>query len=281
MVKQTDIIFFRCSVPMLLVIILSLPVRAGSFDSLITFLPTEKRTAVFSADGNAHRISYNKLTNRGSLIGSMGGIFPVANIRVFDVDAQLSLASSIYTFLNNAGIRFQVVNVDFFVDVYADISLSRSSTLRIGGGHTSQHLSDDAFESLGFVRSVNYARDYYQLFVIHRVPMIRGVVYGGTYYTHSFLIDTRIDGQWLFQAGGEFLNTIVYGPVQCYAAVDVKVRGELKFGSTQSYQAGFKVVNTALSSIRLAYTFRTGVEERGQFYDRRNDYHTIGMFFDF
>jgi hypothetical protein len=211
----------------------------------------------------------------------MGGIFPVANIRVFDVDAQLSLAGSIYTFLNNAGIRFQVVNVDFFVDVYADISLSRSSTLRIGGGHTSQHLSDDAFESLGFARSVNYARDYYQLFVIHRVPMIRGFVYGGTYYTHSFLVDTRIDGQWLFQAGGEFLNTIIYGPVQCYAAVDVKFRGELEFGSTQSYQAGFKVVNTALSSIRFAYTFRTGVEERGQFYDQRNDYHMIGMYFDF
>jgi hypothetical protein len=277
MMKRINILFFGCAV---LVIVLSMPVRAGSFDSLITFLPIEKRTTVFSADGNAHRISYNKLTNRGSLIGSMGGIFPVANISLFDVDAQLSLASSVYTFLNNAGIRFQIVNVDFFVDVFADISLSQLSTLRIGGGHTSQHLSDDAFESLGFTRSVNYARDYYQLFVIHRVPAIRGFVYGGAYYTHSFLVDTRIDGQWLFQAGGEFLNMTVYGPVQCYGAVDVKVRGELEFGSTQSYQAGIKIANTALTAIRLAYTFRTGIEDRGQFYNQRNDYHTVGMFFD-
>lgn len=276
--KRIDIFIIYCVV---LTIAHSLPVRAGLLDSLITFLPIEKRASVFSADGNAHRISYNKLTNRGSLIGSMGGIFPVANVRILDTDAQISLASSIYTFLNNAGIRFQVVNVDFFVDVYADISLSPLSTLRIGGGHTSQHLSDDAFESLGFTRSVNYARDYYQLFLIRRIPAIRGFVYGGAYYTHSFLIDTRIDGQWLLQAGGEFLNTTVYGPVQCYAAFDIKLRGELEYGSTQSYQAGFKIANSALTSVRLAYTFRTGVEERGQFYDQRNDYHMIGMFFDF
>lgn len=219
--------------------------------------------------------------NRKSLIGSMGGIFPMANIHFRELDAQVSIASSIYTYLNNAGIRFQVVNVDFFVDMYADIKLSPSATARVGWGHTSQHLVDDAFESLGYTKSVNYARDFYQLFLIHQVPLIKGFVYGGTYYNFSFLIDKRIDGEFLWEAGSEFLNIPVYGQIKFFSAVDLKLRSELAYGATQSYQAGFKVQNESLSAIRVAYTYRTGIEERGQFYNQRNSYHLLGVFFDF
>jgi len=219
--------------------------------------------------------------NRNSLIGSMGGIFPMVNIRYKELDAQLSIASSIYTFLNSAGIRFQVVNVDFFVDVVADIKLSSETTARMGWGHTSQHLADDAFESLGFTKSINYARDFYQLFLIHQIPLIKGFVYGGTYYNYSFLIDKRTDGEFLFEVGGEFLNIPVHGPINFYSAVDIKLRSELAYGSSQSYQTGIKVQNESLSAMRIAYTYRTGIEERGQFYNQRNTYQTIGMFFDF
>lgn len=210
----------------------------------------------------------------------MGGSFPVGNISFHGIEAQGSLASSIYTHLNSAGVRFQVVNVDFFVDLYLDVRLSPDATARFGWGHTSQHLADDAFESLGFSRSVNYARDYYQLFVIHRVPLLSGFVYGGTYYTYSFLIDRRRDGQFLFQAGGEFLNYPVLTDAVFYCAVDVKLRSEVAYGATHSYQAGLKIINGSLRAVRLAYTLRTGIEERGQFYDRRSTYHLAGIFFD-
>jgi hypothetical protein len=254
---------------------------SSDLDSLITFLPKQKYVSAFTANGNEHRISYNKLMNRNSLIGSMGGIFPMADIHFEGLDAQVSIASSIYTFLNSAGIRFQVVNVDFFVDMYADIKLSSSTTTRIGWGHTSQHLVDDAFESLGYTKSVNYARDFYQCFLIHQIPFIKGFVYGGTYYNFSFLIDKRIDGEFLWEAGSEFLNVPIYGRVNFYSAIDIKLRSELAYGATQSYQAGLKLQNESLSAMRLAYTYRTGIEERGQFYNQRNHYHTIGMFFDF
>jgi hypothetical protein len=267
---------------MLLLLLLStMFCSAGDFDSLITFLPKQKYVSTFTANGNEHRISYNKLMNRNSLIGSMGGIFPAANIRYKELDAQVSIASSIYTFLNSAGIRFQVVNVDFFVDMYADIKLSSATTTRIGWGHTSQHLVDDAFESLGYTKSINYARDFYQLFFIHQIPFIKGFVYGGTYYNYSFLIEKRIDGEFLWEAGSEFLNCPLYGPIDFYSAIDFKLRSELAYGATQSYQIGIKVQNESLNTIRIAYTYRTGIEERGQFYNQRNQYHTVGMFFDF
>ena len=271
----------RAGMTLFILICYSTSAFAGDFDSLITFLPKQKYVSPFTANGNEHRISYNKLLNRNSLIGSMGGIFPMANIQFKGIDAQVSIASSIYTFLNSAGIRFQVVNVDFFVDMYADVKLTSSATVRIGWGHTSQHLADDAFESLGYTKSVNYARDFYQLFLIHQVPLIKGFVYGGTYYNYSFLIDKRIDGEFLLEAGSEFLNVPIFRPVNFYSAVDIKLRSELAYGATQSYQTGIKIQNESLSAMRVAYTYRTGIEERGQFYTQRNNYHTVGMFFDF
>ncbi len=246
----------------------------------VTFLPDKKFVPAFTANGNEHRISYLKLTDRNSLIGSMGGSFPVGNISVGGIEAQGSLASSVYTRLNSAGVRFQVVDVDFFVDLMLDIRLSPATTMRFGWGHTSHHLADDAFESLGFTRSINYARDYYQWMVIHRLPILSGFVYGGTYYTYSFLIDRRMDGQFLLQAGGEFLNYPLLDDLTFYCAFDVKLRSELAYGSTQSYQAGVKVHNGSLRAVRLAYTLRTGIEERGQFYDRRATLHLAGIYFD-
>ncbi|MBI2429597.1 MAG: hypothetical protein HYV29_12540 [Ignavibacteriales bacterium] len=63
--------------------------------------------------------------------------------------------------------------------------------------------------------------------------------------------------------------------------MDIKFRGELEYGSTQSYQVGVKSQNQNQRAVRFAYTFRTGLEERGQFYNQRNVFHTIGLFFDF
>lgn len=90
-----------------------------------------------------------------------------------------------------------------------------------------------------------------------------------------------MDGEFLFEVGGEFLNMPVYHSIHFYCALDFKLRSELSYGSTQSYQAGFKIQNDALRTFRLAYTYRTGIEERGQFFNQRNDYHMIGMFFDY
>lgn len=252
---------------------------AGTPGSFLTFLPEKKFVPSFTASGTEHRISYNKLLTRRLFFGSMGGIFPVADIQYDDLVCQVSAASSIYTTLQNAGRKYKVTDVNFYVDIFFDILVTPETVLRTGWGHTSHHLADDALAP--GVTAVNYARDYYELFVVRQFPAINGFAYGGLHWTYSFLINRNIGRKILPEFGGEGTILKLSDAVVMYAAADFKFHGELEYGSTQSYQVGFKSQNVNLRAVRLAYTFRTGIEERGQFYDQRNIFHTVGVFFDF
>jgi hypothetical protein len=247
--------------------------------SFLTLLPEKKLVPSFTASGTQHRISYNEQLTRGIFIGSMGGIFPVADIRYHNLLCQISAASSIYTSLQNAGIKFKVTNVDFYVDIFFDIPISEESVLRTGWGHTSHHLADDAI--VPGLSPINYARDYYELFFVHRIHALNGFVYGGLYWNYSFLINSNIGRKLLPEFGGESTIGTLYQSITIYTAIDFKFRGELHYGATQSYQIGIKSENQYFRAVRLAYTFRTGVEDRGQFYNLRNSLHTFGVFFDF
>lgn len=245
----------------------------------ISFLPEKKFVPAFTASGTEHRISYNKQLTRGAFIGSMGGIFPVANVRYNEMECQVSAASSIYTTLQNAGIKFKVTDVNFYVDIFFDIPVTEETAIRTGWGHTSHHLADDALTP--GLTPVNYARDYYEIFAFQKISAINGFAYGGVYWTYSFLINKNIGRKILPEFGVEGICVHLTNDISAYYAFDMKFRGELNYGSTQSYQLGIKSQNENLRAIRFAYTFRTGIEERGQFYHLRNELHTIGVFFDF
>lgn len=263
----------------LCVVVVTLFLRAEEQNSFLTVLPEKKLVPSFTASGTQHRISYNKQLTREIFIGSMGGVFPVADVHVNNLLCQISAASSIYTSLQNAGIKYKVTNVDFYVDLFFDVPISVASILRFGWGHTSHHLADDAV--VPGISPLNYARDYYDLFLVQTVGEINGFVYGGVYWNYSFLINSNIGRKILPEFGGETTIGTLYQSVAVYGAVDVKFHGELNYGTTQSYQIGIKSENQNFRAVRCAYTFRTGVEDRGQFYYLRNSLHTLGVFFDF
>ena len=247
----------------------------------VEFLPSQQFVPSFTADGTAHRLSYLKDVNRGSFYAGLGGGFPAALVHLFGYDCLITVSGTVYTTLASAGVKFQVTNADYYADVTFDIPVAASTVLRLGSGHTSHHLVDDAVAAVGATSVLNYARDYVQCFAVQRLPLLRGFAYAGVFYNRSFLINVHRDGLLLWQAGLDAGSFTVAGPVEAYGALDVKVRGEVNNATTQSYQAGLRVKNDTFRAVRLAYTFRTGAEERGQFYDKRFSSQTVGMFFDF
>ena len=250
-------------------------------ERIITFLPEKKFVPSFTASGTEHRISYAKSLTEGSFIGSLGGFFPAALITIDGKECLIGVGSTLYTTLQSGGVKYNVTNADFYVDLTFDVPVAEQSVVRFGAGHTSHHLVDDGVATRGAGAVLNYARDYYQLFYMHKLSLIRGFLYGGTYYTYSFLINSRRDGQFLFQIGTDGGNIPFYKSVALYGAVDFKVRSEVNYGSTQSYQVGIRTMNEQYRAIRFAYTYRTGVDERGQFYDQYIHQHSLGLFFDF
>lgn len=254
---------------------------AAQDSSLISFVPNTQFIPSFTASGTEHRLSYAKHLSSGSYFAGLGGSFPAAIVRYRGIECLVSISGTVYTTLVNAGVKYQVTNADYYADITFDIPVAGETVLRLGSGHTSHHLVDDAVIALGNSRVLNYARDYYQLFIVHNLSLIRGFVYGGTYYNRYFLANVRRDGQFLFQLGADGGNIHLLHSLELYTAFDFKFRSEVNYGSTQSYQIGIRARNALLRAARLAYTYRTGMEERGQFYDQRISTHTIGLYFDF
>lgn len=262
----------------LLHVILFTPLLRADEGVSVEFVPAKKLVPLFTASGTEHRVSYAKHLTSGTFSGSMGGSLPAADVRAFGLLCQVSAGGSVHTTLRNAGAKFSVTNADFVVDITFDVPVSDATIVRTGWGHTSHHLADDAVGA-GLTPN-NYARDYYALYGVHTLPFADTRVYAGVQYSYSFLINTRIDGQWMPHLGGEGTFLRVWNGAVLYGAADIKLRGELEYGSTQSFQVGLKAQSPLNRNLRLAYTFRTGLEERGQFYDRRTATHTIGLYFD-
>lgn len=242
-------------------------------------LPDEHIVPLYTADSRAHRLSIQKPTDSRGYIGSMGGIFPLASLTKFDKIFQFSVAASSYLTLNRWTNRGQVVNVDFFVDIFLDFKIDENFSLRSGGGHTSQHLSDDAL--LAGMIPINYVRDYYQLFVNYKSNNTRFFTYGGLIYNHNFKTNIDYSGKSMLQFGFEHSPVKFYKNNYLYYAYDVKFREEFNFSTTNNLQIGLKYATPQKRTCRLAFNYFSGLSEIGQTYQLKNDFKTVGLYFDF
>jgi len=242
-------------------------------------LPQSHIVQLYTADSRAHRLSVQKPINSRGYIGSMGGIFPVASLSHLNKILQFSVASSAYLTLNRWDNKGQVVNVDFFVDLLFDIQLDKNFSVRSGGGHTSQHLSDDAL-SAGMIQ-INYVRDYYLLFFNYSSNKKQFYAYGGITYNHNFKTYVDYSGQSIIQLGFEHSPVKWLKNNYLYYAFDLKLREESNFATSNNLQIGYKYALPMKHTARFAYNYFTGISEVGQTYKAINDFTTLGFYFDF
>jgi len=242
----------------------------------------EKLIPAFTADARTHRLQLLKRTQGTEFFGSMGGQFPIVNIKAFNKTLQVSTAGSTYLTLQRYVHRGQVVNVDFFVDFLFDLQVTKSWFLRGGFGHTSQHIADDAVGS--GLTPINYVKDYGQFFSVHRFYKNRVMWYEGLYYLDNFKIGEAVprdlSGKVMLQTGGEYQFLTWKNAHALYVAGDIKFRQEFSFKTTQNLQVGYVAQMPPTKRFRFAYNYLSGYDERGQFYNQRINLHTLGAYFE-
>jgi hypothetical protein len=245
-----------------------------------TLFPERRLVPPFPANPTAHQFSAGQILKNRNVISSMGGILPVANVQWDWFAAQLSVGSSVYAYLNPPD-NVNLVTADFYVDfVIIDIPLTEKLTLRVAPGHTSHHLSDNAYAASGLQQAIDYIRDYWEVFAIYRTKELKGFVYGGAYYNYTYQIGREIHKPWLFEIGGEFLQTRIVENVFAYGGIDIKLRDESHYATTQNYQIGVRFLNGNGYSLRLALNLRTGVDERGQFVKQHDRFTMLAAYID-
>jgi hypothetical protein len=244
----------------------------------LVLFPRDPIFPKFLADGSVEQFSLAKDVMTRRIIGSIGGVerlfqFSTADGTLIQIGAGATLYGS---FIRSPG-QLQVVTADFYVDFPLDFRFSDHFAIRTGWGHHSAHLVDDGIEQLGLA-SINYAKDYIPLFAAYTIPSIAVTLYGGVRFDY-FTIPER-NAHSVFQIGVQGGDLPVWSLGHLYGAVDIKIRSEVNWGTTQSYQVGLKFLEQGTSGFRFAYTYRTGIDDRGQFYQNRTTVSLVGVYFD-
>ncbi|MHB1050664.1 MAG: DUF1207 domain-containing protein [Bacteroidota bacterium] len=221
---------------------------------------------------NVENILFSK-----DLRASMGTQIPVFGINLKGTTAQASLGASVHFELHPVG-QAQIVSNDYYIDfLILDVSLIKDHFARFVIGHTSHHLSDNWYERLQFATSVRYSRDYVKLLYIYNNES-KYLFYFGVDYAYIFTIGQKLSKPWTIQAGGEVPLMIVFESIQLYSAADTKIRQEAGFAATNTIQFGAKMPVRQFQTVRLAYQYRFGLDERGQFFPQHRRLHTIGLY---
>lgn len=243
---------------------------------LIEFLPATKIFPPFTADALTHQISLSHITHNRDWIGTIGGSIPLAQLHLEDVEMQVSTAASTFNrLITPPGLT--VYTTDFKVDFPLDVRVS-STSFRFDLGHYSCHFADDGIELLG-KHSLQSVKDYFVIAVARDVELIRGHAYlAGHWLYHNVPVRNK---NWQVQLGAEAGNIEVNRYVRLYCAIDLKLKQEVSWGSTQSYQIGARLFQRGTRALRLAYTLRRGFDERGQFFDQHEDVSLFSAFVDF
>jgi hypothetical protein len=251
---------------------------SSSVPGSLRWYPSEAIFPRRVADGQTPQLSLNKDMDSKRIIGSIGGLQRFFETSLCGLPLQVSIGATVYgNFIRKPDV-LDVVTVDFFVDFPVDIKLSDRVRLRTGWGHYSAHLADDGIETLN-LHSINYAKDYIPFVGAYMIPAIGGFVYGGCRFDYYTIPEK---GQhWVLQAGTEFGNIRFSRSWSVYAAVDVKSRQEISWASTRSFQLGLKTLEDGSRALRFAYTYRSGAEERGQFYSQESTVSLVGVYLDF
>ncbi len=266
----------RSLVGLVLAVLSQLSIASGMSDAIEPF-PDSKIFPLFTADGLSHQLSLSDVTENNNWIGAVGGSIPMVQLNFASEKVQAGVAVTIFNRLIKSPGHLEVYTVDFKVDIPFDIRFNELA-LRAALGHISCHFADDALELYG-QHSIQHVNDYVTLAAAYDIAALDGYMYAGTNYSYG--TQPIPDKPWLFQFGGTFNIVRLFEVATLYAALDVKIKQEVGWGSTRSFQAGVRLFQRGRFALRVAYTLRMGFEDRGQFYLSRTTLNLISGFIDF
>ena len=245
-------------------------VAVGSF-------PEVKAFPGFLADGLAHQLSLSRVTDNREWLGAIGGSLPVIGARIGEGNIQGGVGATTFNRLIKTPGHITVYTIDYKVDFPLDVRYHKT-VYRIAFGHLSSHYADDGIEILG-LHSIGYVRDYMTFAVAEDLELLHSTAYVSADWNFHY---EPIAKPWILQAGlqgGWF--PLWDESATLYGAVDLKLRENLAWGTTQSYQIGVRCFPNGRFALRLSYTLRLGFEERGQLYDERVSLNLVGVTVEF
>ncbi|MEW5797698.1 MAG: DUF1207 domain-containing protein [Bacteroidota bacterium] len=249
------------------------------FFNHVHLFPDTQFVPTFPSDGDAHRMKIETVEFTQTMKVSMGTVFPFAEISLFGITTQAGAGASVHFEVRPMG-QAHIVSDEYYIDyLILDFPIAQNFFVRFAGGHTSHHLSDNWYERLQLSSAFHYARDYVKLFGVYSNDG-NLLLYAGANYGYIVTIKQRIAKPWNFQAGGEAVLMKVLDFLSLFYAFDGKIKQEAGFAATVTHQLGAKFTAPSARNLRIAFQYRHGLDERGQFFPQHRALSTLGIYFD-
>ncbi len=243
-----------------------------------TFFPESTLVSLFTADAHAHRTEAENILFTKNIRASMGTMFPLFDLELFHTSLQASIGASVHFELHPVG-QAQIVTNDYYIDFLTlDIPVRDHLYARWVVGHTSHHFSDNWYERMKLTTSIRYSRDYMKLFAVYERDR-NSQLYLGADYAYTFTIVRRIERPWIFQTGGN-VSLMKFGSSVLYTAADCKIHQEAGFAATSTIQFGVMFPMQPGHFLRLSLQYRTGLDERGQFFPEHRSFSVFALSFE-
>ena len=231
----------------------------------------------YFADDLSPQFSISKHLESNQWFGVIGGDIQLFNLNLFKFIFQSSINAMAFNTLIKTPGHIQVFTIDYRVDFNFDTEINKNLYVRFLFGHLSAHYADDGITQLNSY-PISYVRDYIGIHLERKISELNGKIYIGSFYNyHNEPVQTKHS---TFQLGGDG-GIILWENILLYTALDIKVKSEVNYGTTQSYQLGLRFPYSKKMYFRIAFTHRRGFEERGQLYNLKDNKNSIGVFIDF
>ena len=223
-------------------------------------------------------------TQDGHMFTSIGKRFALGTI--FDDDllkAQLGVDINAWNTLNR-------IETDHFKLMFSDFLIAVPVMLRFGNlsaeikfSHVSSHLGDGLFEfaALAGLAPRVFSKDFLTAFLSFDFK-----------FDH-FSVQEYVEGGWIHKATPDGLERLIFnfgGDVKFFVrksiaypwiAYDLSLNKSMGFdsGFNSTFQAGV-ALNGLLNNLRIAFVMYSGLDHKGQLYDKKIQYYGAGIFFD-
>jgi hypothetical protein len=247
--------------------------RTACTQPSFSLLPEAPLFPTLRADGLEHQLSLSTILDNREWIGDIGVAVPLLRFSDSSYILQTGAAGTVFSRLLKTPGHISVITLDYRVDFPLELAVP-SGIWRLGYGHISGHFADDGVALFG-PRQRNVVKDY---LLGGYARIWKGL--GGTSYVQAQWNYHNLpyaDKRWMLQVGFNSTDFRTSGWLALYAAGDIKWKEEAAWGSTRSLQVGVVVSGSSARKVRLAYTWRSGLDDRGQFFESAGTLNLISL----
>ncbi len=240
----------------------------------------------FTANFLEPRAGFSSFLNQGKLrmdIGTSRDVYLKD-----DGNSSLSFGVDVFTYTRlrtEDNFKFPVETTDFFFGFNAGYKVKNNSNeygIRIRLSHISAHLSDGQFDAAtnswrGGRNPIVFSKEFLEFFPYYKIGGFRAYL-GLTYIYH---ISPREISKGVYQFGFDYyLKQFPSKLFTPFIAYDFKLSKIESYSINNIFMAGVKFGNYSSKGFSIYYSYISGKSLHGEYFDRNENYSSLGFNFD-